>query len=142
MRSGSGISNRQKALLHVAKTQLGLDDDVYRLILEQEAGVTSSKDLTPHGFEKVLARFEQIGFEPELRYQRGRATQRDPQALTTPAQQKLINDLYDILGWDERKRRTGFNRRVVKKPWPQTREEANKVIEALKAMVARQENQA
>lgn len=131
------INNKQKALLHVARQQLGLEDDIYRLILETEAGVSSAKDLTPEGFDRVMVRMEALGFEPRLRYQRHRATKPNPDETVTPAQQKRINDLYEELGWKESKRRQGFNRRVVGKPWPQTREEAIKIIEALKAMLAR-----
>ncbi len=134
------IGNKEKALLHVAKTQLELDDDMYREILQQEAGVKSSKDLTPAGLDKVITRLEKMGFEPQRRYQRGRAASRDPQAVITPAQQKHIRDLYNTLGWDEGNRQIGFNQRVIKKPWPQTRQEANKIIEAIKAMLARRKS--
>lgn len=130
------INNRQKALLHVAKTELRLDDDDYRALLYAEAGVESSKDLDLQGFERVLARFEQLGFRVKRRAPHGRARNRDPHALVTPAQLKKLGDLYQELGW-EKNRQVGFNRRVCGRPWPQTRADANKVIEALKKMLAR-----
>lgn len=130
------INNRQKALLHVAKTELRLDDDDYRALLYAEAGVESSKDLDLQGFERVLARFEQLGFRVKRRAPHGRAHNRDPHALVTPAQLKKLGDLYQELAWAPN-RQVGFNRRVCGRPWPQTRADANKVIEALKKMLAR-----
>lgn len=130
------LTARQKALLHVAKAHLGLSEDEYRALLCGAAGVESSRDLDPAGFEKVLARLEALGFRARRRYPTGRAARPDPEALVTPAQQKRLRDLYQALGWGER-RQQGFNRRVCGKPWPQTRADANKIVEALKAMTAR-----
>lgn len=128
------ITAKQKALLHVAKQELGLDDDLYRLILEQEANVSSSKDLTKEGFEKVLKRFRKLGFR-----RRRKPEERRPRADELPGtrQLKMIEHLYEDLGWREGSRRIGFQKKVIGRPWPQTRAEANKIIEALKSMVAR-----
>jgi len=55
---------RRKAALakiHIAKQQLGLDDDTYRALLKSAAGVNSSKDLTTAGIDKVLARLAELG---------------------------------------------------------------------------------
>lgn len=134
----AGISNEQKALIHVAKTQLGLEDDVYREILRQEAGVGSAKDLSPVGLDKVMRRFRQLGFrrKPQRRKQQ---VSPQPAALITKGMLGKIQHLYENLGWDAKSRQIGFNKRVLGgRPWPQTREEGNKIIEALKAMLARQ----
>lgn len=58
------ISNSQKALLHVAKGKLRMDDDTYRQVLVRIAGVTTSKDLDRPGFEAVMGFFEYLGFQP------------------------------------------------------------------------------
>lgn len=58
------ISAKQKAILHVAKAKLALSDDTYRLALVKIAGVTSSNDLTPDGFNAVMGFFEHCGFRP------------------------------------------------------------------------------
>ena len=58
------ISKQQKALLHVAKGKLGLDDDLYRQALIRIAGVTSSTELDQAGFEAVMGFFEYCGFRP------------------------------------------------------------------------------
>lgn len=53
------------AKLHIAKTQLGMDDDSYRAILSQcGGGKSSSKDLTERQLEDCLTRMKQLGFVP------------------------------------------------------------------------------
>jgi hypothetical protein len=133
------ISNKMKAILHVAKNNLDLDDDLYREIMYQEAGVSSSVELTPAGFKKVMRRFEKLGFKSTSKYKTKSRKKREnkPYSVITPEMQDLINGLYNKLGWNDSKRRIGFNRRQIEKPWPQTRVEANKIIEGLKAMIRR-----
>lgn len=126
------ISKQQKAILHVASAKLRLDRDQYEAILQSEAGVTSSSDLDRKGFDRVMRRFEHLGF-----HNVSRAKKRAPAEPITPHQQQLIRELYSALGWHEIERQTGFNRRQVRKPWPQTRRDANKVIEGLKAITKR-----
>lgn len=130
------ISNKKKAVLHVAKNKLGLDDDLYREILYQEARVKSSTKLSDSGFQKVMKRFETLGFK-SMNHKPPRRRNNKPGEIVTPGMQDFINDLYNKLGWDDSKRQIGFNRRQIGKPWPQTRTEANKIIEGLKAMVRR-----
>lgn len=130
------LTNRQKRLLHAAARWLGLDEDTYREILRQEAGVETSLALDQKGLDRVLRRFEQLGFKPSGRAGRRRHVH-FPGELPTPDQLALIEHLYEDLGWWDRRRQIGFNRRACGRPWPQTREEANKVIEGLKAMLAR-----
>ena len=42
---------------------LGLDDQAYRQMLLNVAGVTSSRDLSEAGFRKVMKHFERCGFQ-------------------------------------------------------------------------------
>ena len=58
------ISRIQKAILHVAKAQLALDDDTYRRVLGKCAGVTSSTELDQAGFTAVMGFLEYAGFRP------------------------------------------------------------------------------
>ena len=55
------------------------------------------------------------------------------------AQMRKIKELFGVLGMDTVERQQGLCRRVIKKPWAQTRAEANKMVECLKAMLKRQE---
>ncbi|MDL2401275.1 regulatory protein GemA [Rhizobium mayense] len=52
------------AALHVAKKQLGLDDDTYRAKLARITGKTSAKDMTEAERQKVLTVFRNEGFAP------------------------------------------------------------------------------
>lgn len=51
------------AAIHVAKKQLGLDDDTYRATLLRVTGKNSAGDMTEAEREKVLAAFRQSGFK-------------------------------------------------------------------------------
>lgn len=129
------ISNAQKAILHVAKSRLHLDRDQYEAVLQAAAGVHSSSELDNSGFDRVMSRFEELGFENRSTTKKRRTPR--PASPITPQQQMLIRDLYLQLGWNDVARQAGFNQRQVRKPWPQTRRDANKVIEGLKAILAR-----
>ena len=59
------IPTSKKALLHVAKGRLGLSDTDYRELLFRAAGVRSSNELDPPGFERVMREFERLGFQSE-----------------------------------------------------------------------------
>ncbi|WP_312929121.1 gp16 family protein [Stutzerimonas nitrititolerans] len=61
------------AKIHIAKAQLGLDDDTYRALLARVAGVRSAKDLNPRQVGAVLREFERLGFQPKPAKRTGRA---------------------------------------------------------------------
>jgi hypothetical protein len=76
------ISNDKKAVIHVARSQVAMDEASYRLMLERVAGVTSSSDLDEAGFTAVMAEFERLGF----RSTNGRAQKQQREGMATPAQ--------------------------------------------------------
>ena len=55
------ISKAKKAVIHIAKAQTGMTDDEYRDLLSS-VGVASSTELTDATFDKVMDRFEALGF--------------------------------------------------------------------------------
>lgn len=55
--------NANLAKIHIAKKQLGMDDDTYRAMLRTHGGVSSSKELSPVGIDKVLAHLTRCGFK-------------------------------------------------------------------------------
>ncbi len=57
------IRNRELAQIHIAKAQLGLDDDTYRAMLWTVARVRSSGDLDFHGRIKVLQHLKSRGWK-------------------------------------------------------------------------------
>ena len=55
-------SREQLQLIHAAVRQVGLSDPQYRVLLDNVAGVSSSKQLTNSSFEDVMAVLEDMGF--------------------------------------------------------------------------------
>lgn len=60
------------ALLHVAKRDLGLDEDSYRAVLNRVTGKTSSRDMNASERDAVFAEFRRLGFRPASRSSRTR----------------------------------------------------------------------
>tara|TARA_R110000787_G_scaffold62754_1_gene141725 strand:- start:26 stop:433 length:408 start_codon:yes stop_codon:yes gene_type:complete len=85
------LTNKQKAILHVAKGKLNLSDNQYRAALVQIAGATSSTELDQAGFEALMGFFEYLGFAPLTT--RG-ADYGDRPGMATFAQIALIRDLW------------------------------------------------
>lgn len=67
MTSSSRMPPRGTALIQVAKSRLGLDDDAYRALLSRAAGVTSSRELDGAGFDRVMDEFRRLGFTSDAR---------------------------------------------------------------------------
>lgn len=61
----------QLALIHVAKSKVGMADEEYRDLLGS-FGVTSSKDLKRMDLDRIMAHFEKLGFTPRKPYQSSR----------------------------------------------------------------------
>lgn len=62
------------AKIHIAKAQLGLDEDTYRALLARVAGVRSAKELSPRQIGAVLAEFQRLGWTPKPAKKAGRGT--------------------------------------------------------------------
>jgi hypothetical protein len=130
------VTPGQIALLHVAKRDLALDDEDYRSILSHYK-VETAKDLNMRDFEQLMKYLESLGFRNIRPRQPAHPPWRDAQGLPHPAQLAEMARMFRELGIPEGLRQQGLCRKVIKKPWPQTRGEANKVFEALKAMISR-----
>jgi len=65
MKQNRKISHRNALLakVHIAKKELGLDDDLYRVILQDEFGVESAADLRVEELEGLVARFKAKGWQ-------------------------------------------------------------------------------
>jgi len=135
------IGRKKKALLHIAKEDLHLDEESYRQILKGVAGVESSTQLTVEGFEKVMRRFQEMGFKGLLRdpyhpVPKGRLIPVDsPQGLEaiTSSQRDFILYLLGKLNWDERHYHT-FCQRIIKRPNPLTKRDGQNIIIGLMAI--------
>lgn len=85
------ISKAQITLLHVAKSKLGWDDDLYRSALVRIAGATSSKELDREGFEAMMGFAEYCGFRPLAP---GAPRYGNRPGMATFAQLELIRELW------------------------------------------------
>lgn len=94
-------------LIHVGKTQLGLDDDLYREVLESCTDKTSSKLLNIAQLESVLNRMKQLGFTIESK------NKKDVKNLADHAQSKLIRHLWLQL-YDAGQVRNGSEKALAK----------------------------
>lgn len=61
------------AKIHIARQQLGMDDETYRALLMRVAGVRSAKDLNARQASFVIAEFERLGFVAKAAKRQGRA---------------------------------------------------------------------
>jgi len=131
------LPNSKTRILHVARRQLGLDDDAYRDVLFNAAGVRSAKDLDGTGFDLVMRRFAELGFQSTSR-RKPLAARRD---MASPAQVQLIRELWaqftDGQGDDRSFGKWLDGRFKVSSIRFVSRDLAPKVIGALKAMVAK-----
>ena len=59
------ISKGVLSKIHIAKGQLGMDDDSYRALLRRVAGVESSKDLNSRQAGRLMVELERLGFKPK-----------------------------------------------------------------------------
>ena len=140
------IGRKKKALIHVAKSNLGLDDTSYRQILKAVAGVDSAAELDRKGFGRVMKRFQKMGFKgllpsPYQPVPKGRLIPlQSPQGFepVTENQQGFNAYLMERLTWDEGHYHA-FCRRIIKQPDPLTKREGQKIIIGLMAILRKRE---
>jgi hypothetical protein len=64
----------QKTLIHIAKAQLGLSDDIYRTLLRNRCGVESSRDLTYSQAHGLIEHLKRLGFRIRAKHSRKKPT--------------------------------------------------------------------
>lgn len=136
------IGRKKKALVHIAKENLHLDDESYRQILKGVAGVESSTQLTREGFGKVMKRFQEMGFKgllphPYQPVPKGRLI--PPGSLQglepiTSSQQDFISYLLEKLDWGKGHYHA-FCQRIIKRSDPLTKRDGQKIIIGLMAIL-------
>ena len=142
------INRKQIILIHLAKTQLGLSDGDYRVLLLQfsrsmPAADPSSKHLSFNEAHAPIEHFKKCGFK--IRHS-GAKTQRrkgelPPGVTRLPSSQIMskIDHMREDINW---KYHDGYYR-WIKKSFGiekiRTMAEAIKIVEGLKKMLARQE---
>ena len=136
------IGRKKKALIHIAKENLHLDEESYRQILKGVAGVESSARLNREGFEKVMKRFQEMGFkgllpDPYQPMPKGRLIPSgSPQGFEsiTSSQQDFISYLLEKIEWDSGHYHA-FCQRIIKRPDPLTKRDGQKIIIGLMAIL-------
>jgi len=125
--------------IHTLKGKLGMSDADYRDLLMREAGVSSSRDLTPEGDKAVMAALRSMERGPQ------------PTGVKSPAEAKIWALWYAIKPYLPEAERTvpyllGICGRVVGYRIPGTDtlprlsgQEKYKIIEALKARLKQEE---
>jgi hypothetical protein len=139
---GMPIGRKKKALVHIAKEELQLDQETYHQILKAVAGVDSATELTAKGFEKVMSRFQEMGFkgllpDPYQPVPKGRLIppgSPQGQERMTSNQLGFVSYLLEKLSWDEG-HYSAFCRRIIKKPQPVTKRDGQKMIIGLMAIL-------
>ena len=139
-----GIGKKKKAVVHIAKGDLHLDEESYRQILKGVAGVESATQLTKEGFEKVMRRFQEMGFKGLLPHPyhpipKGRLIPPDSaqgMESITSSQKDFITYLSEKLNWGGGHYHA-FCQRIIKKPEPLTKREGQKIIIGLMAILRR-----
>lgn len=139
-----GPTDRRKLIsgIHAQAHALQLDDETRRDMQQQLVGVTSAKDMSLAQLSTVWHRLTTLAQDAGLAKPRRRTRpgrdERLPDELPTPEQSAKIEELYVALEIKHRPKVViDLCRRTTGHSWPQTRAEANQLIEALKAMAAR-----
>lgn len=84
--------NGQLSKIHIAKKDLGLDEDTYRALLARVAGVRSAKDLNARQMGAVLRELERLGWTAKPTSTAGRKA-----PTPTADRQKLIGKIEAFL---------------------------------------------
>jgi phage gp16-like protein len=121
----SGLDHKKLAVIHIVKRELNLDDQEYRDILEQAAGVRSARELDEEGFRRLMRFFA-----------RSRHYQVNQGGLTL-RQKLFIDHLVAELGWDHKHLRNFLNKYYKRFTVDAlSRKEASKVIVALQHILS------
>ena len=128
------------AKIHIAKKELGLDDEVYREIMSSKFGVRSSKFLDNRQALKLILHFKEKGWQPKVKPKKYDDQKGDIYSAT-PAQKRMIeamwHDLYRGNSETKHLRQFLFNHFKVSDIRFLEKRTAYEVIEALKNMAGR-----
>lgn len=129
--------------IHVAKAQMGLDEETYRALLERVTGKTSSKACSISELEAVVREFVNLGWKPK-RTAPARSGKARPMASSEVAAKAralwlslwhlgVVRDPSESALTAFCKRQTG----MADLAWIRDQRQAEKLIEALKKMAMR-----
>lgn len=142
------IDGKQVQLIHVAKAKLGLSDDDYRLIIRTQTKKESCKELTYVQASHLIDYFKTLGFSIKRRYRTpDRGAHRRNRRRHLPGNVVFLPSFYQIemvealaakIAWRVEGGYLLWLKKYMKIARIRTAEEAEKVIEGLKGMLAHQ----
>lgn len=88
--------NRDITLIQIARRQLKLSDSQYYVMLLEQAGVDSSKDLDGPGRQRVLAHLTKLGFKPSRSPAAKRPSRPAPAADRRPLVRRIVAQLISL----------------------------------------------
>jgi len=125
------------AKIHIAKKNLGLDEETYREVLNSECGVRSAKFLTNDQALNVIRRFKNSGWVPKSKPKKYDDQKGDIYSAT-PAQKRKIevmwHDIYRGNSETKHLRQFLFNHFKVSDIRFLDKDKAYQAIEALKSI--------
>lgn len=132
------MKSKYITLIHIAKSQLNLDDDTYRHLLLTVTKKTSTKDMSVWELEKVLHNFKSKGFKVKS------SKKVEKISATKPVHKKIRSLWLELADAGEVKNRSekainSYVKRIVGvevMDWLNT-DQAMKVIESLKSWKTR-----
>lgn len=127
-------------LIHIAKSQLGIDDDTYRNMLKQLTQKDSTKQLTVGQLNRVIAHLQGLGFKIKSKTNPKQVAAKDPQSQKIRALWRELHEHGHVTDNTEValsayvKRITG----IESLAWLNTAQ-ASQIIETLKKWLSRTE---
>lgn len=88
--------NRDVTIIQIARRQLKLTDSQYYVMLLEQGGVDSSKDLDADGRARVLAHLRKLGFEPTRAPASKRPRRPDPAPDRKPLVRRIVAQLISL----------------------------------------------
>ena len=123
------IDHKKLAVIHIVKKELGLSDQEYRDSLEKITGARSAKDLDDKSFHQLMHFFT-----------RSKHYRQDKSSITF-RQKMYIKHLQKDLVWDEQHFENFLHKYYKTKTIANlSKQEAGKVIESLKHILAHKKN--
>lgn len=130
------VDKKQLQLIHIAKTQLALDDETYRETLQYRYNVSSAKDLTYNQASNFIGFLSEKGFKFKKKSCTLKAKKADNLIeLATPAQHRLIDVLKNNIVWKYENGYELYIQKRLKINKVITKSDAFKVINALKGLL-------
>lgn len=141
-------TNNLKAQIHIAKKQLGMDDDTYRAVLKRATSKTSSADMSVTELHRAIAEFKKLGFKPKSSKgyspkSRGTRVDKLRAIWISMGKRGFVNGSEDaLLNWVQNSLLRRNKASIDSLNWLNDHPEINRLIEQLKNWQARLEDKA